>query len=279
MRRGRSPREPAARSRLPNTTRHAGRAYSSDAARTRACRPCRDPRKRTSAAPPRTRGKSRWRRVRRRRCAARASRPGFQRRQSSICRWCGQWGPGNGQSSSPIARIARFGFMGEISSRCFARARRANSVLFGAVLRGIARGENSFRPWTENGRQPRGVVVVRRIDDGLRRSLGRIEALLRDGRRGACNRQRRANDTESASHCAIASLHRRAPRHRRHRRAPAAESAERAPRSHAGEAVVALHARHPAVVITAEDTVIARPAALLKTRISEALLRRRPPRD
>ena len=38
--------------------------------------------------------------------------------------------------------------------------------------------------------------------------------------------------------------------------------------------MVALHARHTAVVITAEDTVIASPAALLKTRISEALLRR-----
>ena len=38
--------------------------------------------------------------------------------------------------------------------------------------------------------------------------------------------------------------------------------------------MVALHARHATVVISAEDTVIARPAALLKTRISEALLRR-----
>ena len=50
--------------------------------------------------------------------------------------------------------------------------------------------------------------------------------------------------------------------------------AERAPGSHARESVVALHARHTAVVITSEGTVIARPAALLKTRISETLLRR-----
>ena len=38
--------------------------------------------------------------------------------------------------------------------------------------------------------------------------------------------------------------------------------------------MVALHARHPTVVVTAEDTVIACPAALLETRISEAALRR-----
>jgi len=57
--------------------------------------------------------------------------------------------------------------------------------------------------------------------------------------------------------------------------APCAESAaaKRAPGSHAREAVVALHARHTTVVITAEGTVIARPIALLKTRISETLLR------
>ena len=53
-----------------------------------------------------------------------------------------------------------------------------------------------------------------------------------------------------------------------------AESAGGASRPHAGEAMIAFHARHPTVVITAEYTVIARPAALLEARASEALLRR-----
>jgi hypothetical protein len=53
-----------------------------------------------------------------------------------------------------------------------------------------------------------------------------------------------------------------------------AESAGHASRSHASEAAVALHARRTTVVITAEDTVLAGPTALLKARISEALLRR-----
>jgi hypothetical protein len=38
-----------------------------------------------------------------------------------------------------------------------------------------------------------------------------------------------------------------------------------------------LHTRHPTVLIPAEDTVIARRAALFKTLISEALLRRERP--
>ena len=48
----------------------------------------------------------------------------------------------------------------------------------------------SFRLGTKDGRQARGVVAVRRIDHSLRRGLGGIEALLREGRRGAGQRQR-----------------------------------------------------------------------------------------
>ena len=52
--------------------------------------------------------------------------------------------------------------------------------LLGAILSGVARGEDCSSPRSENGRQPRGVVVGRRIDDRLGSSLRRIEALLRD---------------------------------------------------------------------------------------------------
>jgi hypothetical protein len=55
----------------------------------------------------------------------------------------------------------------------------------------------------------------------------------------------------------------------------AAETAD-APRSHAREPAIALHARHPTVVVAAEYAVIGRRGALLKTWISEALLRREP---
>ncbi len=51
-------------------------------------------------------------------------------------------------------------------------------------------------------------------------------------------------------------------------------TAESARPSDAGEAAVALHARRTTVVITAEDTMIIRVAALLKAFISETLLRR-----
>src|ERR1039457_3127111 len=50
-----------------------------------------------------------------------------------------------------------------------------------------------------------------------------------------------------------------------------------ASRSHASEAAIALHARHPTVLIAAEDTVMACRAALFKTPISQALLRRARP--
>jgi len=50
-----------------------------------------------------------------------------------------------------------------------------------------------------------------------------------------------------------------------------------ASRSHASEPAIALHARHPTVLIAAEDTVMACRAALFKTLISEALLRRERP--
>ena len=45
-------------------------------------------------------------------------------------------------------------------------------------------------------------------------------------------------------------------------------------RTHAGESAIALHARHPTIVITAEDAVLACPAALFKALISKVLLRR-----
>src|ERR1022692_1260974 len=81
-------------------------------------------------------------------------------------------------------------------------AREARELgLFGAILRGIARGKSFFGPRTENGRQPRGVVGVRRIDDGVGGSLRGIEALLRERRCGTRKCQRRANGKEPASHC------------------------------------------------------------------------------
>ena len=57
----------------------------------------------------------------------------------------------------------------------------------------------------------------------------------------------------------------------------AAAKSAGASRSHASEAAIALHARHPTVLIAAEDTVIARRAALFETLISEALVRREHP--
>src|SRR5580704_7868658 len=88
-------------------------------------------------------------------------------------------------------------------------------VLFGAILRGFAGSENGFRLWAENGGEPGGVVMIRGIDHGLGSGLGRIEALLRDGRRGRGERHHRENSTESDSHCFTASPRRRhVPRRR-----------------------------------------------------------------
>jgi hypothetical protein len=106
-------------------------------------------------------------------------------------------------------------------------------------------------------------VFVRRIDDGLRRSFRESKrSCAIEG--GARQRQRRANSKELASHCYR--LPPPPPCIRRRRESAAAESTETAPRSHAGEAAVALHARRSTIVITAEDAVMAGPAALLKPR-------------
>ena len=147
--------------------------------------------------------------------------------------------------------------------------------LFGAVLRGTAGAKSFLAPAAPKmADNARGVVGVRRIDDGLRRGLRGIEALLRDGRCAAHANASALQMVQSLTVMVNASL-------LRHRGIPPPPPWNPPPKppaaaSHAGEAAVALHARHAAVVITAEDAVIARPAALLKTRLSKAACRASP---
>lgn len=171
-------------------------------------------------------------------------------------------GTRNGQSSSPIARIVRFGFMGDTSKRCRLRASRANSDCSARSCAGSP--ETRIPP----ERAPK--IAANRAESWLSAAVMRAWAAA-----------------SGVSHCCwaiagaaqIAAGHVLSPSTAANpsaTKAAATCSTAEATSSNAGEAPVALHPCHSTVVVSAENPVISGPAALLEARTPEPRFDREP---